>query len=677
MFWPSYSQARAMSSLRTVISEIKSLIPKEFLCIERNSLYIYKQNLSCDFLSFKKLLEKKPSIEAMKNAVNLWKGGFLKGFYLKSMSSFNEWQIQEEQNLFIKYKDLLKKLYDNEISNGELLSALKFAQKCLGIDNFDEETHRAIIYINALRGERKFALEQYYKCCEMLKEEFNTDPEIETETLIKQIRSGELKKITPIQFLNNDYEPRFAILPFQLLNSDNQELLFFLDMVMEGLEDYFIGVAGIKMVSRTSTLAYTKITKRIPIIAAELKVDYILEGFLGSNGDAFLLEGRLIDTKSDSVLQVNSIDIESLENQNPSEIARLIGRAFIPYILTNNKNNIFSNSEVLKMTKINSITSNLKIQAKQFLRLGNKNAFIKSIELYKKTVEIDPYDAEAWAGLGKALLSSCDKEICCPTVNDSLNEAEKVAEKALIINKNEPTALNVLANIALQKEWDFERAESLYNKSLQICNNNPRVMRDYAELCILSGRYEEAMKLSNMSAELDPVNSQNFKIQFWLNLVNKEYEKANQIVRQQFILYPAPALENIMLSYNQLIQGNIDLAIDYINSVKGDLPLSWENALHGAKGYAFAKKGINDKTYESIIFMERNLSKPILPHLPIALSYTGLQEYDKAIDWIEKAVKLHDSALFFLAVNPLFAPLSSLQRLNEVLKDTHITPIKK
>ena len=72
---------------------------------------------------------------------------------------------------------------------------------------------------------------------------------------------------------------------------------------------------------------------------------------------------------------------------------------------------------------------------------------------------------------------------------------------------------------------------------------------------------------------------------------------------------------------------------------------------------------------------KKNIDNPARPHLPIALSYTGLEDYDNAIKWIEKSVELHDQALFFLSVNPLFSPLNSLDKLKETISYTHIIPV--
>jgi tetratricopeptide (TPR) repeat protein len=98
------------------------------------------------------------------------------------------------------------------------------------------------------------------------------------------------------------------------------------------------------------------------------------------------------------------------------------------------------------------------------------------------------------------------------------------------------------------------------------------------------------------------VNHHNFKIRFWLHLVLKEFQKAEEVVRQQFLLYPAPPLDQILNAHIQLIRGNMDAAISIFDEIgtEMDLPLSWNFSLLVGIGYAHARKGRIMKAYETI-----------------------------------------------------------------------------
>lgn len=671
--WPEVTPSKSLSSLRTVISEIKKKINNEIFITENNKIFIDRTNLSCDYLIFKDLLSSQHTIWQKKKAAELWKGGFLKGFYLKNSSSFYDWQIQEEQNILLNYKKILKQLYENEIQEKNYSSALNYANQSLVLDNFDEETHRAIIYIHALNGNRQLALNQFEHCKKIINEEFNSSLENETLLLLEKIKRGTIKRQSSLM-INEATDYRLAILPFTINNIFDENNLLFLDMILESLEDYFAKFSHIKTISRTSTLTYKNEKKRISIISRELNTNYIIEGCMGKINNTIIIKSRLIDPIKDIIIKANNINIFSFKNEDPSNIARVIGSQYLPCLNINSKKIININSKFNK-GKSNSISNKLKLQAQYLLRINNEENCIKAIKMYKKAVNYNEKDAEAWAGLAKTLLMKGDKEICCPNQMNFLNEAERAAKKALDLNKDEPTALNVFGKIKILTEWNFKEAEALYIKSLQIMPNNYQTLLDYSELCILTNNYTKSKKLSDMAFEINPISHQNFKIKFWLYLVNKEYKKAKKEVKQQFILYPNPALENIMYSYIYLIENKIDKAIKKIEKVEGNIPLSWQNALHGSLGYAYSQINKPKKAYQEIEILLNNTNTAALPNLPIALTYIGLKEYDKALIWIEKSILCHDHALFFLCVNPLFAPLNSLEKLKTILQQTNIKPI--
>ena len=675
LFWPDSNASRAMGSLRTILSEIHTCLHGAFLHSDGDVLYLDTTHISCDLLIFRNILESGPDLSDMREAAGLWKGGFLKGFTISSSPGFSAWQIQEEQNVFYEYKQLLRSLYEAEIKQGDYLSALNHARKYLHLDTFDEEGHRAVIYIHALRGERKLALQQYDTCRTIMWDEFESEVEDETRALVQRIKNGEIRK-DGISIMDNTHAPRLAILPLYRVDIENHEVLLFLNMVMEALEDYFAVVPHLRIISRTSTLAYKDSGKRLSLIAAELQADYIIEGFCRGDETSLMIEARLLQTKPDEVTAIKTITL-SPHTDNPAVAARYIGDAINMHFSPNATIETPKAGKVVQQQSnvhVSMFSNKLKLQAKHLLRIDEEGVCLKAVALFREAVRIDPSDAEAWAGIGSALLAYSDKGICFPNRTDKLQEAEKVARKALEIDEEEPTALTILGTIAVQKDWDFDRAEELFQKSLQLRPNNTRTLRDYAELCIMTGRYEEARRLSEYVNALDPVNHHNFKIRFWLHLVFHEFQMAEDVVRQHFLLYPDPPLDQILHAHIHLIRGNIDAAMRCFEDIDPtkEMPLSWNHALLVGMGYSLAKKGRTSEAFAIIEQLQQNKSGTVYPYIPIAQIFIGLGEYDSALDWVEIAVEAHDPGLFFLAVNPLFFPLNNHARMEKIVKKTKI-----
>ena len=126
-------------------------------------------------------------------------------------------------------------------------------------------------------------------------------------------------------------EPRriqsLAVLPFVNLSGDPSERSF-----VDGMTDLLISrlaeVGVFAVISRTSAMRYRQTDKSLPEIAAELKVDAVIEGAVLRVGDRVRINARLVDAATDRYLWATDYewdlqDVLALQ----SEIARAITEA--------------------------------------------------------------------------------------------------------------------------------------------------------------------------------------------------------------------------------------------------------------------------------------------------------------------------------------------------------------
>lgn len=98
-----------------------------------------------------------------------------------------------------------------------------------------------------------------------------------------------------------------AVLPIQNYSPDNAHT-YFADGVTEALIAELAQVAGLKVTSRTSSMAYKGTTKSLPAIARELDVDVILEGSVVRDKDVVRVTAQLIAADRDHHLWARSYD---------------------------------------------------------------------------------------------------------------------------------------------------------------------------------------------------------------------------------------------------------------------------------------------------------------------------------------------------------------------------------
>lgn len=92
----------------------------------------------------------------------------------------------------------------------------------------------------------------------------------------------------------------------------------------------------------------------------------------------------------------------------------------------------------------------------------------QAIDLFQKAVDRDPTYVPAWAGLGESLwtLAATGWEFVLP--GEVRDKAIAAAEKALELDPNLPDAHKARAVIAVDGDWDLEKAQRHFEKALEL-----------------------------------------------------------------------------------------------------------------------------------------------------------------------------------------------------------------
>ena len=103
-----------------------------------------------------------------------------------------------------------------------------------------------------------------------------------------------------------------AVMPFDNLSPDAADA-YFADGIHEELLSRLAALHGVRVVSRTSVVAYKGLNKSAQQIGRELEVSHVLEGSVRRAGDRFVLTAQLIDARRDAHLWTESYEGEITE----------------------------------------------------------------------------------------------------------------------------------------------------------------------------------------------------------------------------------------------------------------------------------------------------------------------------------------------------------------------------
>lgn len=123
--------------------------------------------------------------EQLVRAVHLYQGDLLEGWY-------HDWCLFERERLQNMYLSVLDKLIDYCEAHGAFEEGLGYAALALRLDRSRETTHRRMMRLYYLSGDRTSALHQYQRCVDALEDDLGVAPAKLTVTLYRQICADEI-----------------------------------------------------------------------------------------------------------------------------------------------------------------------------------------------------------------------------------------------------------------------------------------------------------------------------------------------------------------------------------------------------------------------------------------------------------------------------------------------------
>jgi len=123
--------------------------------------------------------------QAAQQAAALYQGDLLSGWY-------QNWCLVERARYESMFFAMLDKLIDYCCAQRQFDQAIAYGMRLLRADYTHERTHRQLMQLYALAGDRSMALRQFEQCRTALAQEFGVEPTEPTLALLEQLRAGQI-----------------------------------------------------------------------------------------------------------------------------------------------------------------------------------------------------------------------------------------------------------------------------------------------------------------------------------------------------------------------------------------------------------------------------------------------------------------------------------------------------
>jgi adenylate cyclase len=284
-----------------------------------------------------------------------------------------------------------------------------------------------------------------------------------------------------------------AIVPFANMSNDPGQTVY-----ADGLTDDLItdlsNISGLQVTPRHSSFLYKN--KQLPVldIARQLQVRYIVQGsFRRSFGDV-RVNVQLVDSQSDTQIWAGRFD-DQVENVFELQ-DQIIGK-------------LLENINLKTVTKPKSRRRTTNLEAYDyFLRAEHRRLNYrgfergsKTIEFYRRAIELDPLFVAAYTGLAREALTNwqLDASQVMPAAA-SKKMVYETAGKALELDPENAEAMAILGLMqAISGAHDTGIAS--VKSAIAIDSTNPQLHADLAEVLSYSGAHEEALASINIAID--------------------------------------------------------------------------------------------------------------------------------------------------------------------------------
>lgn len=435
-----------------------------------------------------------------------------------------------------------------------------------------------------------------------------------------------------------------AIIPFKNLNKDSSNE-YFADGVMDALLTKLAKVNQLQVTSRTSVEQFRNTTLPIPEIAQNLNVSYIIEGSAQKYGNQIKVVVQLIDTERD-------VPIWSSDYTRPFEdILHLQGE--IAEIVTGELKIALSIEDQIEVRS--SPTQNPEAYNKylmavyQHFRYSNES-LNEAITLFQEVIEMDPGFVDAYVNLGE-IWTVYGASWGLLDQTEAWSNARRMLEKALELDPDNTTAMDVLATGIFWYEWNAEKADELYEKARSIRGFDGDWTKGYYTK---TDQNERALHAGNRMIAINPLDSWNYYEKAQALYFLGRNEEALEVMKYADSRFDDFLLKReIVKLYCFMGQEEkfIDSYLQLINNF-GDRPplLLWLGAMHA---YMI---NTDMQPFISQLLQRYSDNTSGSPAWFLALIYAAIGDDAQLFDWLEKSYDRQEVEMTWLKMEPSLQP---------------------
>lgn len=449
-----------------------------------------------------------------------------------------------------------------------------------------------------------------------------------------------------------------AVLPLESLSSDASQ-----DYFADGMTDELITdlgrISALRVISRTSVMAYKHTRKSLPEVARELNVDAVVEGTVLRSGDQVRITAQLIEGSSDRHLWSQSYqgelrDTLALQNTVAREIADEIR------INVNAQERAALSNE----TVVNPVAYESYLKGRYFWNKRTADALKVALAYFNQAIDENPKYAQAYSGLADTYALLGDWQYAVMTPKEALPKAKTAAIKAVELDAALGEAHNSLAFCLDGFDWNFDSADKEFRRAIELNPGYATAHHWYAWHLAMLRRYDEAIPEMRKAQAMDPLSL----------VINADLAELLALAHSygESIRWSQKTIEmdsNFALAHNHLGQAYLQTGINdkAVAELQEAVRLSHGSPTCMANlARAYVASGNKADAANLLRDLKKRSRAGQSYASEIAVMYAALGDSDQAMSWLERGYEERFNP--GVLIRPGFDPLRSDARFEELVR---------
>ncbi len=452
--------------------------------------------------------------------------------------------------------------------------------------------------------------------------------------------------------------PSVAVLPFVNMSTD-PENEFFADGITEDVIAHLAKIRTLRVISRTSVMAFKGRQQSLREIGAALGVGVLVEGSVRRSHNRVRIVAQLVDPRADEPLWAESYDRE-LDDifAIQTDVALQVAAALRAELTLEER------ARIGRRPTRDLAAYQLYLQGRHHQVRFTREGVTQSLAFFEQAVARDPSFALAYAAMAHAHSQFGIEGISGVVPMEAFARAQRAVERALALDDSLAEAHGIVGLLLFTRDFDWKGAEAEFRRALALSPGSADVHDHLGWLCSAQRRFDESLALVRRAHELDPVAHRS-DIANELMRAGRTQEALAEAERA-LALDPTFSRSHAVFGWACLELGR---TAEGLAAIERAVELSPGSTLFLAQlGQACGVTGDKARARAILAQLEALAVTEYVAAYHFAHVFTGLGEQDAAIGCLERAFEQRSGGIYGVKGSYLFASLREHPRFQALLR---------